>query len=339
MGHRAPHPATQEIGVTILHAPPTNTTVGSSELPTPRGPLSESVIEYVTGRSARLWTQRGAASLDDPDAQLALWLCNFLDVCADGGVEPDRVRSRALHGLHWTLEASFEDEVQRVVDAVDADVDLATHLDELLGAPSIDLAAAASEHGPVAVRDAFVAKAPYLGFEADPHTLALARLEAPLKTVVAEIQSGEYGVGHEQTHAQIYRGCLTRLGLTFRDALDVVPVASFAFANLAWLFGRQVRWRGASVGQLCFLELDSVEPCRSHIRAWNDAGLDEWARRWYDVHVLADQEHEQVIRKRLVPVIAAETPWLSADAAFGATATWLLQQQVADALLSRWRAA
>ena len=312
--------------------------VHTTDLPSPRGPLSESVLEYAAGRSARLWAQRGDAPLDDPDGQLALWLLNCFDVAVDWGVIPDRLRSIPLRLLHLHLTRSFEEELQRLVPAADEEVELASHLDGLLRAPAVDLAATAAEVGAHAVSDAFVAKAPYLGFEADPHTFALARVEAPLQAIVAGIQAGEYGAGHDQTHAQIYRRCLTALGLTYADAVDTVPTASLAFANLAWLFGRETRWRGAAIGQLCLLELDSVEPCRRQIEAWDRHRLPADARRWYDVHVVADREHEKVVRDELVPALQTRTPWLVADAAFGADATWRLQQHVAAELTARWDA-
>jgi hypothetical protein len=320
--------------VTTLDAPSSD--LGTSQLPTARGPLSESVLEYVTGRSARLWSQRGEALLDDPDAQLALWLLNCVDAAMAADVDVERVRSLPLRALHWTLERSFEHEVQRAVTAVPADAALEGLLDDLLRSPAVDLAATAARHGARAVEEVFLAKAPYLGFEADPHTLALARLESPLKTAMAEVQAGEYGVGHGQTHAEIYRSCLAALGTSYRDAVEAAPTASFAFANLAWLFGRDVRWRGAAVGQLCLLELDSVEPCRAQVRAWDAVGLPQAARRWYDVHVLADAEHERIIRERLIPEIESATPWLVADAAFGAAATWVLQQHVVQDLVEGW---
>lgn len=310
----------------------------TTRLPSPRGPLSESVLEYVSGRSARLWAQRGDVPLDDTDGQLALWLLNCLDVAVDWDVVPDRTRALPLRLLHLHLTRSFEEEVQRLVPAVDDVVALGPHLDELLRSPAIDVAATACEMGPEAVQDAFVAKAPYLGFEADPHTLALARLEAPVQALVAELQAGEYGMGHDQTHAQIYRSCLTALGLTYADAIEAAPTASLAFANLAWLFGREVRWRGAAVGQLCLLELDSVGPCRRQAEAWDEHGLPDAARRWYDVHVGADQEHEELVRRQLVPVLQTRTPWLVSDAAFGADATWSLQQRVSSELVERWSA-
>lgn len=311
--------------------------VRTTGLPSPRGPLSESVVEYVAGRSARLWTQRGDALLDDPDAQLALWLLNSLDVATGWDVVTDRCRSLPLRLLHQNLADSFEAEIQRAVAAVEQDVDLQAHLDQTLQAPSVDLAATAAGHGATAVTDVFVAKAPYTGFEADPHTLALARLEAPLKPIVAEIQAGEYGVGHDQTHAEIYRSCLAALGLSYTDAIEAAPTASFAFSNAAWMFGRETRWRGAAVGQLCLLELDSVEPCRAQLAAWDSCGLPTEARRWYAVHVLADAEHERMIRDHLVPALRTRTPWLVPDAAFGVDVTWMLQQQIGTELLGRWK--
>lgn len=186
------------------------------------------------------------------------------------------------------------------------------------------------------MRDLLVAKAPYLGFEADPHTLTLAALEPPLQHVVAEIQAGEYGVGFDRTHSQIYRGCLDALGVSYTEAIDAAPTAAFADANLTWLLAHDRRRRGASIGQLCLFELDSVKPCRRYVEAWNEAGLPEGGRRWYDVHVMADAEHEEIIRTRLIAAIERETPWLVDDAAFGAEATWISQQRVALELMQGW---
>ena len=286
----------------------------TSALPAPRGPLSESVLEFVTGRSARLWSQRGEAALDDADAQLALWLLNCLDVAVDWEVRSERARAVPLQLLHLNLSRSFEHEIQGLVPAVRGDIDLGRHLDRLVAGPSIDLAATAAARGSEAVRDVLVAAAPHLGFAGHAHTLALARLEAPLQPLVAEIQAAEYGVGQAQTRAQRYRSCLAASGLTYTEAVATAPTGALAFANLAWMFGREVRWRGAAVGQLCLLGLAS-----------------------FDVPVAADRRHEQIVRERLVPELQARTPWLVADAAFGADASWTLQQRTASELLARWR--
>ena len=107
--------------------------------------------------------------------------------------------------------------------------------------------------------------------------------------------------------------------------MESAPATALAFANSAWLFARRRHLRGASVGQLSFLEIDSVGPCRERAAAWDQAGLPEAGRQWYDVHVLADAEHQDVVRHELVPAIEEHTPWLVPDVAFGAEVTRRLQ--------------
>ena len=82
---------------------------------------------------------------------------------------------------------------------------------------------------------------------------------------------------------------------------------------------------------LCLLELDSVEPCLREKDCWDAAELPAGARRWYDIHALADVEHAKVIGEQIVPVMEQQTPWLVADAAWGAEVTWVLQDCVARA--------
>lgn len=297
-------------------------------LPGARGALSESVIEFLTGRSRRLWPSRPTATLDahpdDGDVQLALWVLNVTQVAGFAGVLPDRVGSLPIRTLHWELEQVFEAELRRLAP-VAVPTDLLRHLHELIERPG-----SGAGTTPTTVRCRFVGKAPYVGWEADPHTLALARVEAPLKAPLVDIQSGEYGLGHAQTHAQVYRSCLVALGLDVIEAVDRAPAAALAFANAAWLFGRHHHLRGAAVGQLSLLELDSVRPCQQAKEAWDAAGLPAQGRRWYDIHALADVEHAAVITEQVIPTLEAATPWLLADAAWGAEVTWVLQDRMAQ---------
>jgi hypothetical protein len=294
-------------------------------LPAARGPVSQSIVDYVTGgRGELVDTSSGVAGQPhDEDFQAALWLVNVLQVTTFRRVDPQRVASLRMRTLHWYLEQTFEAQLRRLVPVRTPD-DLLAHLRALIERPSPARTAA-----PDAVRRRFLAKAPYLGWEADPHTLALAHVEGPLKPSLVEIQSGEYGLGHANTHAEIYGACLGELGTDLADAVSAAPACSLAFANAAWLFGRDRRMRGAAVGQLCLLELDSVEPCVREKDCWDAAGLPEAARRWYDVHALADVEHAAVITDKLLPAVEQHTPWLVADAAWGAEVTWVLQDSVA----------
>lgn len=296
-------------------------------LPPARGPISQGVVDFVTGRGSEILDASSgvAGQPHDDDFHAALWMLNVLQVADFEDVDPQRVASLRMRTLHWYLEQTFEGQLRRLVPERPVDR-LLPHLHELIGRPGTTRGSS-----PQAVRRRFLAKAPYLAWEADPHTLALARIEAPLKAALVDIQSGEYGLGHASTHAQIYRGCLEALGTTVTDAVASAPACSLAFANSAWLFGRDRRMRGAAVGQLCLLELDSVDPCLREKGCWDAADLPAAARRWYDVHALADVEHAEVITEQLVPTIEQQTPWLSAEAAWGAEVTWVLQDCVARA--------
>lgn len=309
-------------------APPRPSSDPADVLPRARGALSERVIEFLTGRTRRLWSTRPTATVDahsdDDDVQLALWVLAVTQVASFAGVRPDRVGSLPIRTLHWELEQAFEAELRRLAPVAVA-TDLLGHLHGLMGRPG-----SGAGTNPSTVRCRFLGKAPYVGWEADPHTLALARVEAPLKAPLVDIQSGEYGVGHAQTHAQVYRSCLVALGLDVIEAVDQAPAAALAFANAAWLFGRHHHLRGAAVGQLSLLELDSVRPCQQAKGAWDVAGLPASGRRWYDIHALADVEHAAVITEQVVPTLESATPWLLADAAWGAEVTWVLQDRLAQ---------
>lgn len=296
---------------------------GPDRLPEARGALSASVLAQLRDGATAPVPADLSIDVEDDDAQLAFWLLNIVGV-ADFHRVHDAGLGRASSPLESALTDRFAQELRRLVptDASAAPTDLVAFLDELRARP----AAATPRTGAAdEVVAAFAAKAPYLGWEADPHTFLLAVVEPELKQPLATIQAGEYGVGHGQPHARIYRECLAALGLSVTDAVEDASGPDLALANSAWLFARHRRLRGASLGQLCFLEVDSVEPCRERVSAWDAAGLPAEGRRWYDVHVLADAEHQDIVRHDLVPRIEERAPWLVPDVAFGAEVTWLLQ--------------
>ncbi len=321
---------------TLLHPTEVNITPGGTPLPQARGALSASILDFLTGRTARIHSPRSphatAGGVDDDDFQLAFWLLNVTQSASFDGVDDRRPTSLRAQTTRWYLAQAMEDELRRQlrpVAPVGTEAELRDHLTRTRCRPQLG-----TEGRPAALIRAFAAKAPYLAWEADPHTLALAHVEQPLKQPLGEIQAGEYGVGFDRTHAQIYRECLEVLGVRLQDALDHAPAAGFALANLAWLFGSDRRLRGAAVGQLCLFETDSVAPCRAAVDAWERAGLPRRGRRWYEVHVMADDEHADVIEDRLLPLLCRETPWLIEDAAFGMTATAYVEDALGVALVT-----
>lgn len=303
----------------------------TDHLPSPRGPLSRDVVRTLQGRGSigdAGATCEATGSIGNEDFQVALWMLQVTEVAGFDGVD-DRVGgSLRVNDLRWYLRREFEGCLRELVPEPTTE-DLAAFIDDL----RLDAGASPIESSEVEVAR-LIAKSPYLAWEADPHTLALARVETSLKGAMADIQAGEYGVGFGDTHATIYRRCLDALGISLAEALDRAPAEAFAFANSAWLFGSDRRLRGAAIGQLCMLEMDSVSPCARAIAAWDHHELPAAARRWYDVHVLADEEHDQVIRGQLIPTLQTTTPDLVADAAWGAAVTNELLRQVGDAVMA-----
>lgn len=257
------------------------------DLPAARGPLSQSVIDFVTGgRGDVVDASSGVAGQPhDDDFQTALWLLNVLQVATFRDVDPDRPASLRMRTLHWYLEQSFEDQLRRLVPQR-SPVDLLDHLRSLRDRPAAGQGATAA-----GLRRRLVASTPYRGWEADAHTLALARIEGPLKASVAQLQSARYGLGDATTdHASP-----DELGLELADAVSAAPACSLALANAAWLFGRDRRMRGAALGQLCLLRFDSC-----------------------------------IVTDELIPTLERAAPWLVDDAAWGAEVTSVLEDCVAE---------
>ena len=66
-------------------------------------------------------------------------------------------------------------------------------------------------------------------------------------------------------------------------------------------------------------------------------GASEAARRFYDVHVLADAEHELLARD-LVDIFVASEPEHMPDVLFGAACAITAEQRFTSRLLEEWQA-
>ncbi len=77
------------------------------------------------------------------------------------------------------------------------------------------------------------------------------------------------------------------------------------------MFGLHRRFRGALVGHLALFEMTSVTPMGRYGQALERMGLSERARRFYDVHVLADAVHEVVASERLAAGLVRSEPDLA----------------------------
>jgi Iron-containing redox enzyme len=317
----------------------------SPELPRPRGPLSEFVIDHV--REGRPVTSKPPRAVDDPlegdDSQLALYVCYELHYRSYGAVADELEWDPGLLGFRRQLERRFEDGLRHDVPSdLVAPSDVAARIrrviDEADG-PSMSnvmLTEGTVDH----FREFAVHRSAYQLKEADPHTWGIPRLSGRPKAALLYIQADEYGGGFApDVHSQLFANTMDALGLdsTYGAYIDRLPGLTLATGNLISLFGLHRRWRGALAGHLTVFEMTSVIPMGRYSEALRRLEVPAAARRFYDVHVEADADHEVVALNELAAGLALEEPELAGDIVFGARAVMEVERRFAESLLSSWR--
>ncbi len=157
------------------------------------------------------------------------------------------------------------------------------------------------------MREFAVHRSAYQLKEADPHTWAIPRLEGSAKAALVRVQADEYGDGAtHRMHQRLFVTTMRALALdsSYGAYLDVLPGTTLATVNLITLFGLHRRWRGALVGNLAVYEMTSVVPMRRYSSALQRVGIGPAAREFYDVHVLADAEHQVIAVRDLAAGLA-----------------------------------
>jgi hypothetical protein len=176
-------------------------------------------------------------------------------------------------------------------------------------------------------REVLVHKSAYQLKEADPHSFAIPRLSGRPKVALVEVQFDEYGGGRpERQHARLFANTMRALGLdsSYGAYLDAIPGYTLATVNLMSLFGLHRRLRGAIVGHLAVLEMDSTQPNRRYGNGLRRLGFGDDATDFFDEHVEADAVHEALAAHDLAGALAKDEPALAADILFGARAMLLL---------------
>lgn len=319
----------------------TSVSANSGPRPRSRGRLSEWAI-------ARRWTltDDAAPAVDGADGfgddlQLALYLAyegHFSEVGVADEWDLD------LLDFRRRLEEVFVSELRRrVADDVFAGGDLRTAIPALIDADTgPSLSTYLESHGTeVQVRDVVLQRSAYQLKEGDAHTLGIARLTGRAKQILAAIQAGEYGADapDRTMHRDLYAQTMRAFGLDDRpnSYLDHLPASALMVSNLATLFGLNRRWRGALVGHLAVVEMTSVTPMGRYSRALERLGASSAARRFYDVHVLADAEHERMALD-MASAFGDDHPELVDDVLFGARAALAVESAFATTLLQSWNA-
>jgi hypothetical protein len=300
-------------------------------LPAPRGDLSEMVLSALESPPHELPAAiptHGDVLGGDDDFHLALYTLYELHYRSFDGVDDRWEWHPSLLALRAELERRFELELREALPAEDAG-DVPAQLKALLAeveGPSLsrflEMRATLDQF-----REVLVHKSAYQLKEADPHSFAIPRLTGRPKVALVEVQFDEYGGGRpERQHARLFANTMEAIGLDSRYGayLDAIPGFTLATVNVMSLFGLHRRLRGAIVGHLAVLEMDSTQPNRRYGNGLRRLGFDESATDFFDEHVEADAVHEALAAHDLAGALAADEPALGSDILFGARSMLLL---------------
>jgi hypothetical protein len=318
--------------------------IPGGQLPRARGPITRRLFDALRGAPRQLGWTADADSATPDDLHLALYCAYELHYRGLPGVHPDWEWEPSLLGAVRPLERRLEAELRAAAGPVGTDPGaVAGELWRLAGAdrgPSLS-AWVAERATLVHVRELAVHRSAYQLKEADPHTWAIPRLPGPAKAVMVAIQADEYGNGSgPQMHAALFADTMDSLGLDHSPHayLDRLPAVTLATTNVITLFGLHRRLRGALVGHLALFEMTSTGPMARYARGLERLGVPPSGRRFYDVHVQADQVHQHLAVDGMVGGLLAHEPELAADVVFGARALRTVEAEFSAHLLGCWNA-
>lgn len=313
-------------------------------LPAARGPLSETIVERLVAPPAPFRPPGPPAGdpLFSEDLQLALFVCYELSYRGFEEVDDSWEWHPSLIAFRNELIAAFEEALEAKIERVPVAPDEVEGRLKQIGAegqgPSLS-SYLRREATLEEFREFVVHRSLYHLREADPHTWVIPRLYGRPKAALVEIQADEYGEGSEaRMHSSLFAGLMRSLKLSssYGAYLDRVPGTTLATVNLMSVFALQRRRRGAAMGHLALLEMDSSIPNRRYGDGLRRLGLEADVTRFYDEHVEADSVHEAIAAHDLAGALAAQEPGLASDIVFGAEALAFVESYFAQSLLGAW---
>lgn len=311
-------------------------------LPAARGPVTAGLFAALAGEaSLDPRVPVSADPLADEDLQLALYCCYELHYRGFAGVEGEWEWDPQLlllrHGLEGAMEAALRAEVAPFSGGAGEVVD---ELWAMVGGDGPSLSAWLLEQGGRwQAEELAVHRSAYQLKEADPHTWGIPRLTGEAKAAMVAIQYDEYGDGVAPAmHASLFADTLRALGLdpSYGAYIDRLPAVTLATTNLISLFGLHRRLRGSLVGHLALFEMTSVGPMGRYAEWLRRLGVSEEGRRFYDVHVEADEIHQHVAANDLVGGLLRSEPALASDVIFGARALGAIEGRFSAHLRKCW---
>ena len=318
---------------------------GRPHLPSPRGPISHAVIKALSHPIGAFSAPRVRTDeiLTDEDFQLALYCCYELHYQGFAGVSDDWEWNPGLLQLRSVLERAFEECLRLALldESSVAPAEVSDVLWQLSRGNGFSLSGWLQQHGTwFHAREISVHRSGYQLKEADPHTWAIPRLNGRAKAAIVTIQSDEYGGGTATSmHSSLFVDAMTSLGLdaTYGAYLDRLPAVTLATTNLISMFGLHRRLRGALVGHLASFEMNSVGPMARYSAWLESLGVPKSGRRFYDVHVEADEVHQYIAVNDLVGGLLEAEPDQAGAVLFGARAVELVERIFTDYVVSAWR--
>ena len=317
----------------------------TTALPFPRGPLTDHLFASLREGPHELCAPAVPCqdALADEDLQLALYCCyelhyqGFTSVPDDWEWEPSLIAFRS--GLEELFERDLRSGLPDYGNVSAADVP--DTLWDLSEGGGFSLSEWLLEHGNRLHAEEFAMhRSGYQLKEADPHTWGIPRLNGRAKAAMVMIQSDEYGGGVATAmHSSLFADSMSALGLdpTYGAYLDRLPAVTLATTNLISMLGLHRRLRGALVGHLASFEMNSVGPMARYSAWLESLGVPLEGRRFYDVHVEADEVHQYVAVNELVGGLLEAEPEQAGAVMFGARAVALLESAFATHLVSAWK--
>lgn len=309
-------------------------------LPTPRGPLSQWLIETISGASPG---HPPAAQGSDPygdDLQLALYVAYELHYRGFDGVDDDMEWDPAVLTQRAELERLFIGAIRR--DAGDVDVSVVDEMDGLcVESPHGDGLSYELRDGGSwdRFRDYFAMRSLYQLKEADPHAWAIPRLQRDAKAAFVAVEFDEFGAGRgHAVHQELFADLLVAADLDPRYLayLDTAPAWALAPVNLMSCFGLHRALRGAAVGHLAATEITSPTASARILAGLESLDAPEACRHFYREHVEADAVHEQVLRTDVVGALIAAEPELELDVVLGIRGFLLTENMWEDGIRRAW---
>ena len=335
------YPAGISVGVTAI------ATRSEPALPEACGPVSATVIDLLAERAPRGHLFRIDSRLGDADpygldVQLALYTCYELHYRGFAGVDSRWEWNGGLLHLRGHLEDRFLEAVRHDVGPIYPEMTVAAEITDLEIDPvdGVGVSYHLRDKGTwEQMREYFVHRSLYHLKEGDPHAWAIPRLTGQAKASFVAVEFDEFGGGRgERVHQQLFADLMQAADLdtTYLGYLAHVPAQSLALVNLMSMFGLHRRLRGATVGHFAATEITSPPGSRRMVQALERLGAPETCAAFYREHVEADAVHEQVVRHDVVGDLLAREPELENDVVFGIRAFTLLEDRLADHLLTCW---